>query len=412
LNVRKRIVIRLERGKPYEASWVVNDGHEEGPSMIKTGALSEAAAAGVGARIIVLVPSADLLIASVAIPATQRRRILSAIPYALEDQLAEDVENLHFAVGKRDSQGNVGTVVVSHQVMRAWMDQLLLAGIFPAAVFPDCLCLPQHEAAWTLLLDGDDALLRSGAQGGSSVDVDNLDPVLTLALAGVADETRPSRLVVYDANPEPRALTLDSAGIGFEVIGLHEPAVALLAQHADEASAIDLLQADYSRREQLGKFWRPWRAAAGLLLAWVLVQLGSAGLEYRRLSSELAMLQQQAGELYVNTFPGAKLRGDPRAQMDSRLRELRVGGGGGGDAFVQLLGQVAERLAQTPSLQIDRLNYRGGEINLSFSIGDLQKLDQLKQKLAEGGALKVEIQSATSRDDKVDARLQIGKAGT
>lgn len=411
--MRKRIVICLERSQSYEASWVVSDGHEEGPSMIKSGPLAEAAAAAVGARVVVLVPTEDVLLASVAVPTTQRRRLLSAVPYALEDLLADDVETLHFAVGTRDAQGNVATAVVAKTIMSSWMDQLAAAGIQPAVVLPDVLALPVADGQWSLLLDGRRALLRTGAQSGIAVERENLDAIISLTLGALPEsEPRPNRLMVYDTRSEPDVRELAEVGMEIETISPEGPAIALLAQHVDEKLNLNLLQGEYSRREQLGKFWRPWLPAAGLLATWVLVEMASAGVEYVRMSADLAALQQQAANIYLQTFPDAKLRGDPRAQMESRLRELKGGGAGGADGFLELLAEVGDDLQTAPSMQIDRVNYRAGEINVAFTIGDLQLLDQLKQRLAESGALNVEIQSATSRDDKVEARLQIGKAGT
>jgi len=409
--VRKRIVICLERDHAYEASWVVIDGHEEGPSMIKHGPLAEAAAAALGARVVVLVPTEDVLLANVAIPVTQRRRLLSAVPYALEDQLADDVETLHFAVGGRDATGHVATAVVAKKIMSGWIEQLAAAGIQPSVVIPDVLALPVADGQWSLLLDGRRALLRTGPQAGIALDSDNVEAVVTMALTA-AGESRPSRLVVYDTHPEPDMQALANIDLEWEPVPSHGPAVALLAQHVDEKLGLDLLQGEYSRREQLGKLWRPWLPAAGLLATWVLVEMAGAGVEYMRLSADLAALQQQAANIYLQTFPDAKLRGDPRAQMESRLRELKGGGSADGSGFLELLAAVGGDLQAAPRLEIDRVNYRVGAINVAFTIGDLQSLDQLKQKLAEGGALNVEIQSATSRDDKVEARLQIGKAGT
>jgi len=53
------------------------------------------------------------------------------------------------------------------------------------------------------------------------------------------------------------------------------------------------------------------------------------------------------------------------------------------------------------------VSYKEGQLNLDLSIKDLQALDQLKQRLTGQAALSVEIQSATSQEDKVQSRLQI-----
>ena len=48
---------------------------------------------------------------------------------------------------------------------------------------------------------------------------------------------------------------------------------------------------------------------------------------------------------------------------------------------------------------------------LDLELGDLQTLDQLKQTLSAGGGLNVKIDTASSRDGKVETRLKIESAG-
>lgn len=50
-------------------------------------------------RVIVLIPSVDVLLTTVLLPKISHSRLIQAIPYALEETLLEDVEQLHFAVG-------------------------------------------------------------------------------------------------------------------------------------------------------------------------------------------------------------------------------------------------------------------------------------------------------------------------
>jgi len=61
-----------------------------------------------GRRVVAFVPGVDVRLAMAQVPARQEKRILQAVPYALEDQLAEDVDTLHFAIqfdarGRRES---------------------------------------------------------------------------------------------------------------------------------------------------------------------------------------------------------------------------------------------------------------------------------------------------------------------
>ena len=51
-----------------------------------------------GRKVVLLLKSNEVVLTTAVIPSKNRKQLLQAIPYALEDTLAEDIENLHFAV--------------------------------------------------------------------------------------------------------------------------------------------------------------------------------------------------------------------------------------------------------------------------------------------------------------------------
>ena len=95
------------------------------------GTLGEAAADAQGRRIVVVVPGQDVLLTAAVVPSRNRQRIVEALPYILEDQLASDVDELHFAVGARVRDGTVPAAVVAHERMAHWLAQLRSVGIDP-----------------------------------------------------------------------------------------------------------------------------------------------------------------------------------------------------------------------------------------------------------------------------------------
>ncbi len=410
--MRKRIVIRLaDAGEPFEASWVIHDETEgEYPVVIKTGALAEVAAASFGGQVTVLVPTSQGMLTQVVVPTANRRRMASAVPYALEDQVTSDIEGLHFCLGQRDVHGSVAVAVVAHTVMQEWLYRLNSVGIQPVALLPDVLALPFEVGQWTLLLEDRVATVRTAEQLGFSSDIANLEVMLASALLA-AEESSPTLLRVVDCRQQgdPWQGTL---AIPLEQLPQHEPAIALMNQALREHPPFDLLQGDYSRKEQLGKLWRPWRPAAALLVVLLLVQFIAALNERVALDQRATALRQEAVNIYLQTFPEAKKVPDPRAQMRQQLEALRGGSSAqGGEEFLALLGLVGEPFKQTQSLQITRLSYRAGKLDVALTLPDLQRLDLLKQQLSDKGKVTIEIQSATSRDGVVEARLHIGRAG-
>jgi general secretion pathway protein L len=396
-----RETLYLRFGAGEQVSWLLDDD----PTQVWEGTLAQAAPNAAGRQVVVVVPGVDVVLSQVAVPTRNRGRMAAAVPFLLEEQLAADVEESHFALGERDAAGTLAVAIVDRARMDEWLTRLREAGVQPDRMIPDPLLLPYETGEWSLLFEADGVLVRNAPQGGLGIDAANAGFMLQRALA--ESEVKPERLRVWLAEGVPAAVLPDDLGIGISHETLRVPPLLFMAAQAHDPHVIDLLQGPYSRRERLGRLWRPWRPVAALLAVWVVLQFGMEIVHYRQLSDEQARLREDVAKIYLQTFPDAKrvVPGHERDQMEQRLKVLRGGGGDAGE-FIGLLGAVSAPAA-LGSVSIDHLSYKAGEIDLDLSIADLQRLDQLKERLADATHMNVEIQSATTRDNGVDARLQI-----
>ncbi len=399
--MRKQLFIRLGL-QPEMVEWLAMSEMPDETPVVQIGSLSEAATQALGCRVVVLVPSSDVVLTHATVPTRNRQRILSAVPYQLEEQFAADVESIHFALGQRTDDGRVMVAAVAQPVIESWLSQLAAADIEPDIVTPDIFALPFEPEGWTALLDGPRSVIRTGRQAGAGLDESNTQPLLNILLKE-SGEIQPSEIRIIhcggNALPEydvPVALKMETC----------QAALLVLAEHFDEKNAINLLQGSYSRREQLTKLWRPWRAATAMLAALLLLHVGSTLIEYNRLSKQDAQLRQQIADVFKTTFPSITRIVDPKVQMQRALDDLRKGSNTSGN-FLVVLSEIAQHFGETAGLEITRLSYKDGKVDITLAIADLQRLDQLKQRLTDRAKVVVEIQSATARDNKVEARLQI-----
>ena len=109
------LVIRIGETPDQAADWIAVDGTGARRSVPVTGPLLEALNDIGDRKVIVLVPSADVLTTSVDIPIKGGARLQAALPYALEEHVAEDIEKLHFAAGTRRSNGKIPVAVVNRE---------------------------------------------------------------------------------------------------------------------------------------------------------------------------------------------------------------------------------------------------------------------------------------------------------
>ena len=143
------LVIRLRQNSPME--WILVDSDGTQLSDPCSGTLVDASIAADDRSVIVLVPAADVLLTSVHIPARSPIKIRKALPFALEEDLAEDIENLHFAVGARQENNSLPVAVVSNEKMAGWMTALNDAGIEPVIVAAENHGLPKIPGTMSLL---------------------------------------------------------------------------------------------------------------------------------------------------------------------------------------------------------------------------------------------------------------------
>ena len=403
------------------ASWVLRDTDRPAGSLFH-GSLKDAAIQAAGARVIVLVPAENVLLAQAELPAIKGQKLAKAVPYALEEQLADDVENLHVAIGRRDEQGKVANAVVSCELIESWLARLKTVGLHPDILSPEVFGVQWDKEAedtqWSLVVNGTHALMRTGAQTGLAFETENMSPVFQACLDN-AGESLPSSLTVVGCGEElddlfegsaiQNKLTALCAEKSIELFFRQsdEDCSVLLAQGFDESNAINLLQGAYSRKEQVGRLLRPWRPALILGAVWLLFQVGNFFADYSRLSSLAEKQRAEMKSIFKQALPGSRLVPGSEKELMSRALEKLRGGGDANNSLLSLLAQAGKIFKESNGVVLRSVRYKDNKLDVGLNISDLQSLDVLKQRLKNEARLSVEIISASSRNGKVESRLSI-----
>ncbi len=402
------LVIRLRVAEEAPASWLVVDANGARSGPLQSGPVSDALNLAPGRRVVLLVPGTEVSLAEPELPLRNSARLAQVVPYALEEQLASDVDTLHFAVGTR-AAGAVGTpvAIVARSLMQRWYDQCEAAGIHADAAYADSAAVPGGTTGCTLLLDESLLYVRRADALPYVLDATEVPAALDLVLGSPEAGPESGENVTFYAGTaeyEQHRETIEGLRertAALQVKLLPEGALPLLAAQAATGAGVNLLQGAFGARSSLGTRLREWRLPASLAAAVALLFVANQAVGWWQMSRAERALDAQIAEIFAQALPGQPVV-DPRAQMQGALGAQ----GAARDSLLPVLSALAEAMAQAPSARIEAMSFRGNALELRLTAPTVESLDGIKQTMTRDG-MTAELQSATPRDGVVEGRLQV-----
>ena len=416
------LVIRLGADENAPASWIAvdNAGTRRTPPVM--GPLDEALKDAGNREVIVLVPAGETSTLACDLPA-KGARLRAALPFALEEQVADEIENLHFAPGDRRAGGDLPVVVVAHDKMEAWLERLRTAGIKPSRLVPEDHGLAVVPNTLSLLVAEDQVIFNDGES--LEFVMQDVSPSDVLTAAGIlgdnglteeAAEGSRHLLVYCDPRDEQRfeadwqrlRQQLDSVDINL----LPDGVLPRLAVTVASGVGVNLLQGRYGEGTNIGAMFRPWRHVAMLLLALGFLGVGGKAIEYVRLTSEEAALKEQFTAEYRKIRPE-----DTREVMDplGTVTSIRRSFGTSGSApavFLPSLQQLATAIRENEDAEILAISYRAGVVDVRLTAPDVATLDRIEKSVSQSSRFTASIQSTDRVGAKVSSRIQIREVGS
>jgi general secretion pathway protein L len=398
-----------------ETEWLVIGDAGGLETTRQRGPLSLAAAVSRGGPVVALAPAAQVLLAEPQLPPGGSAKIARAVPFALEEQLTEDIDQLTFATGRRRPAGGTPVAVVSRSVVKGWLADLNAAGLDPLYLYPDISLMPDNPGQTVLWFEkGRLAVRRPGALPFAV----ELSPVSeALVVAGViadplnaeAQPQAPESAILY-VSPEDWESVQDEFEIlvdkfdSLKVQLLADGPLPWLARGLEGTDAINLLQGEFSRTTDYAARWRRWRTAAALAVVLLIVHVAAQALQIRQARRETAALDGEIAAEFSSAMPREVMQ-NPRRQMQSRLDRIRKSGASP-EFFLRTLKVLGDALAETPKTDIDALSYREDSLDLKVTAPSLAALSQLSQFIGKQG-MSAEIQSSTPVAGGVEAHVQV-----
>ena len=376
--MKETLILLLGQSPGAPVRWAfLSDGRvlEAGAAPSLAG-LAPLAARAEEARVLAVLPGEQAAMRAMAAPPRAPSKFRTAAAFLLEDELAENLDTLHVAVARH--AGGAGlALAVKKSVMDAWRDGLAEAGLAADHMAPDFALLPLEPSRAALVCEGDRLFGVFGLQGFA------IERPLADALAVmIADEDAIEAVTAFGDADTERVEYLDKP---IEWRGGSDDAsmFRLYAAALQSGAAPNLLQGAYRRRHDWRAVAAPWRRAAALAAACLVVMVAGAVAEGMRSDRLADRLNDEALALHQAAFPD-------QANASPRDHARRVLASGRERAqFLPLSTHFAETLEQHDAIQVDRIRYNAarGEFSINLRFADINELESLKQALAARGVL-------------------------
>jgi len=364
----------------------------------------------------------------VSLPGKQARLIQQALPFAVEEQVAQDIEQVHIALGNKGKSTDYPVVNVDFSLFETFftsLNQEKLMGNLKA-IHIDTDLIPLADNDLVLCISENQILLKGKDQRSISLLHENLIPYLDTLFLSHAEEpvveldfkvqvlveaslAEDMTMLIAEIQQYPNVVVMTEQihGSSFEFLCDQS-----FRQHT---TAINLCQGEFKITADTNSEWHKWKAVALIAGLGFLLQLGvfvGQGIYFDKQADEIG---QQVLTEYRKIMPNSKritLAKLPRI-IKGKLNQKSSGATSGAD-FLTLLGEAGFQYKSSKhkgSLKFKSLTYnkQRGELLIEMQAQSFDQLESLKIAI-EGAGLTAKTLTSVQEKDYVRGRISVSGA--
>ncbi len=342
----------------------------------------------------------------VSIPARSKKQFQAAVPFALEELVSEEIENLHFICPQWRAGEDAVVFVIAKSKMLEWQSLANDNKLPLDKLTAEHSLLPFHEGsdcslALCVNANGLDNQFNASHRNGVGVSIDSefidvwlmglpLDHVIA-----VNDEEATKELIASNPDRDFR----------------HWPFGHKLAHWLEHepVKSHDLYADEYRpsvRKFNFGSFMMPL-----VILATAIISVMAYDTyRYLALHAEIKSLNEKQEIIVKEIFPevGSFNRDGARAAMQKAMSEFD--GGGPREISAQLILAKSSKVLKSQRVTLSGVSYRDSELIITCLLNDFSQVDKITQQLNSQAGMSAILDSSASDDGRVFATYKL-KAG-
>lgn len=355
-----------------------------------------------GRKVLVLLSSNEIVLTSVVIPSKNQKQLLQAIPYALEDTLAEDIEELHFSAQQNSNQDSNEShvAIINRSLLISVLNLLKLHRISANFVLPVLLTQKYEKDAWSIVYENINHQLFSSVRidqyNGFYCDQQMLDMFITEPLEQHVPATVFSNTKVENLPHELQELSnnyIESDTIQYDsaISALPLNLLTNFVRHNQQKSSFN------------SKAWKPVAYLSGVLAS---IWIGIFFWQNNLLQQQSNQLKNQIEQVYKDAFPNGRIV-DAAVQMNSALNKLKANAGKTIESPLPLISDMGPLLKEYKDMILSEMRYQENQLSMTIESPNLTRLENFKRDAADKRNLKIDIKDSTTTSNKVKAVILI-----
>jgi len=404
------LLIHYNIDQEHQATWSLCNEAGELTGKITTGSLEELSDYATNRPAVMLLDSRCLHINQLQLPTQNPQKMLRAVPYALEELIAGDIDDFHFVITKNKNNDYTSVVGIDSATLENIIQIFSLTKIHLEKIIPDAICMAATEEQWACLSYRDNAYLQTDRNIGLIISHDVLPYVIESKLND-EKHVAPKKILLFSEQENPDAfeqLKIDKPDIEIINIVYNTHPLVVFCGHYKQALVLNLLQHKFKPKRKTSGYWQHWRIAAPLTAFWLVLLLGVTGFKISALENENIQTSIEIEKIYKKAFPDSKKIINPRVQMEQKLNELKNNAGNASNGLIFLLAESFGTMTQDKAnITLQTLNYRNNRMDVGLDGANLQAIENLNKALNSNPKIKSEITSSSSEKNTVKGNLRI-----
>ena len=330
---------------------------------------------------LILIVAANLVFSTeVIIPSKNEEIIRQSIPFALEEFLANDIDENHYAYWQL-AEHNFLVSVIQKSIIENIQIELNNHGLDCKQMLSELFTVPYHLGKLSILSFEGYSILREGHSG------------TVVANKMLNTYIKSSDLEEQICYAEQDIKLSEIPNVEMKRIDLP----LLQAMTVTSQDSVNLFQSQYSQQDKKSETKSPVLKILGLIVVLVVSWIAINGYNLLDISNQISSIKDKQAKLLQALIPNASEteKRDPYSAIQSRLKQTQSNKSAkstGG--FIQSLHYIGRTLLDHPSIQVQSLRQRGGKLEISIRTQDMGKLNAFQSSL-KNNVLAMRVKTGT-----------------